>query len=318
MILTNLSCNLCGAFSFNIVHQFPHYGTSILLCQRCGLMMNYPFPAPKEIYEKYQEDFYSFEGERFKGWIEVLSYFFRVRRAVFIDRQFGPKKTILDVGCGRGIMLNELKKRGWSVSGTQISETATAKIRRSFGIDCFIGDLPSSPFPRNSFDIITMWHVLEHLIDPFLYLRYCRKILKPEGYLLIEVPNANSWTSRIIKDAWMGWDPAHHLYHFTPFVLNLALKKTGFIPVKWAHFSWEYGPFTTLQSFLNLFGERDALFSALKINSGNIFFTYKALKRIIFLFGKAFFLAAPSFTISRLSAACGHGEVIRVLAKPEV
>jgi SAM-dependent methyltransferase len=280
-------------------------------------MVSHPLPVQDKIYERYQADFYSSEGKRFKDWIEIFSHLFRVRRANLFHKRFGPKRVLLDVGCGRGIMLNELKKRGWSVSGTQVSKTAAAHIQKSYGIDCFIGELPLSPFLQNSFDIITMYHVLEHLTDPFLYLNYCRKLLKPEGYLFIEIPNADSWSSKVAKNAWMGWDPLYHLYHFTPPTLSLALKKAGFVPVEWGNFSWEYCPFITLQSLLNLSGRRDALFSVFKINPFLASHRNKVDRDTLFILCMTLLLAAPAFLFSIISSACGHGEIISVLAKAQ-
>ncbi|MGA1842657.1 MAG: class I SAM-dependent methyltransferase [bacterium] len=317
MVLNDLRCGLCGASSFERIVRFKEYKTSILLCRKCGLMVNHPLPAQDKIYERYQADFYSSEGKRFKGWVENLSRLFRVRRAGLFHKRFGPRGVLLDVGCGRGIMLNELKKRGWSASGTQVSKTAAEHIKKGYGIDCFIGELPLSPFLQNSFDIITMYHVLEHLADPFLYLNCCKKLLKPGGYLFVEVPNADSWSAKVTKDAWMGWDPLHHLYHFTPSTLSLSIKKAGFVPVEWSHFSWEYGPFTTLQSLLNLSGIRDALFSVLKINPYLSTYGKKSAKDTLLVFYMALLLAAPALLFSTISSAFKHGEIIRVLAKAQ-
>jgi SAM-dependent methyltransferase len=316
MASTDPKCRLCGASSFDTHVRFPDHHISILKCRRCGLMISHPFPDPDQIHHKYQGDFYTAEGQRFKGWAEILSRFFRIRRAVIVDKQFGPKKAILDVGCGRGLMIHELKKRGWDVSGTQISKTAAAHIHRTLGIDCFVGDLTLSPFPGGAFDMITMWHVMEHLPDPFLYLSHCRRLLKPQGYLMVEVPNAESWSAKVTRDAWMGWDPNHHLYHFTPVTLSLALKEAGFLPLKWGNFSWEYGPFTTLQSFLNLMGQREALFSSLKINGGEPGFRKGSDQDNLTVFAKALLFVMPALLISLISSACARGEVIRVLARP--
>ena len=315
MVPKDLKCPLCAASSFDTHVRFPDHHISVLKCGRCGLMISHPFPDQDKIHNKYQGDFYSAEGQRFKGWAESLSRLFRIRRAITVDKQFGPQKAILDVGCGRGLMIHELKKRGWDVSGTQISKTAAEHIRRTLGIDCFVGDLTMSPFPERAFDMITMWHVMEHLPDPFLYLTYCHKLLKPRGYLLVEVPNADSWSAKVTKGAWMGWDPNHHLYHFTPATLSLALKEAGFLPLKWGDFSWEYGPFTTLQSLLNLKGQREALFSSLKINGGGPVFRKVWDKENLTVFARAILFLMPALLISLASSACARGEVIRVLAR---
>ncbi|MGA1844887.1 MAG: class I SAM-dependent methyltransferase [bacterium] len=278
-------------------------------------MVTYPLPDSEQIHARYQDSFYSPEGERFSKSAERVSRFFRTQRASYVERVLGRKGSILDVGCGRGIMIHELRKRGWQVAGTQVSATAGSYIRKAFGIDCFVGELPHAPFKRRSFDIVTMWHVLEHLRDPLLYLRCCRGLLKPGGYLLIEIPNAGSWSARMTKTAWMGWDPLHHLHHYTPRTLGLALQKTGFSPISWDSLSWEYGPFITLQSLLNLFMRRDALFEHLMIVRQQRGARRRGYRQGALLFLHAFFGAIPALFISVFSAACGCGEVIRVIAQ---
>jgi len=308
-------CTLCGGASLVPHITFREFGTSLLVCRGCGLMVTHPFPDSEQIHARYQDSFYSPEGERFSESAEQVSRFFRKRRASYLERMLGRKGSILDVGCGRGIMIYELHKRGWQVAGTQLSETAGSFIRKVFGIDCFVGELTHAPFRLHSFDIVTMWHVLEHLRDPLLYLGYCRRLLKPGGYLLIEVPNAGGWSARMTKAAWMGWDPLHHLHHFTPSTLSLALQKTGFTPFAWDFFSWEYGPFTTLQSLLNLFMRRDALFEHLRIARHGIRARKQVCRQGLFLFLQTFFGAIPALFISIFSAACGCGEIIRVIAR---
>ena len=278
-------------------------------------MVTHPFPDSEQIHARYQDLFYSPEGERFSKSAERVSRFFRTQRASYVERVLGRKGSILDVGCGRGIMINELHKRGWQVAGTQVSDTAGSFIRKTFGIDCFIGELPHAPFSRHSFDIVTMWHVLEHLRDPLLYLRCCRDLLRPGGYLLIEVPNAAGWSAKMTKTAWMGWDPLHHLHHYTPSTMRIALQKAGFSPITWDLLSWEYGPFTTLQSLLNLFTERDALFERMRIVHHTTGVRKQVHAQGTLLFLQAFFGTLPALFIAVFSAACGCGEVIRVIAR---
>ncbi|MGA1794449.1 MAG: class I SAM-dependent methyltransferase [bacterium] len=278
-------------------------------------MVTHPLPDKEQIHARYQDSFYSPAGERFSKSAERVCRFFRIKRASYVERVLGRKGSILDVGCGRGIMIHELHKRGWQVAGTQVSATAGSFIRKTFGIDCFIGELPHASFSRHSFDIVTMWHVLEHLPDPLLYLRCCRGLVRPGGYLLIEVPNAASWSARMTKTAWMGWDPLHHMHHYTPSTVRLALHKAGFSPISWDFLSWEYGPFTTLQSILNLFVRRNALFEHMSIANHRMGALRRGHGQGWGLFLQAFFAAVPALFISIFSAACGCGEVIRVIAQ---
>jgi SAM-dependent methyltransferase len=137
----------------------------------------------------------------------------------------------LDIGCGDGAFLQSLKSRGWDVYGTETSAAACA-IARTKGISVHEGELASADFPDRFFDVITLWHVLEHIPDPVAELDRIRRMLRDDGSLVIEVPNSDSPTLQFCGGQWYGLDVPRHLQHFSPSTLQHLLDSTGFLTKK--------------------------------------------------------------------------------------
>jgi ubiquinone/menaquinone biosynthesis C-methylase UbiE len=168
--------------------------------------------------------------------------------------RFHPQAgRILDIGCGRGIMLSQLKQRGWQATGTEISEELAAASQKS-GITVHVqADLRDCRFEANSFDVITLWHTLEHIANPAETLAEIHRILKPNGVVLIEVPNFDSWQSIIARGQWFHLDVPRHYWHFSKAYLQQELRKHNLEEIHTRTFSLEYGFYGCLQSLLNLF-----------------------------------------------------------------
>ena len=139
---------------------------------------------------------------------------------------------LLDVGCAGGKDLELLKEMGWSVTGVELSPTAAAVARARLGCEVFVGDFDQIPLGEECFDVVRFSHTLEHLPSPRKALEKAHRILRPCGFLWIEVPNAASLERWLFGKHWYCWDVPRHLYHFTPKTLARLLTGTGFQPVK--------------------------------------------------------------------------------------
>ena len=179
-------------------------------------------------------------------------------------------RRVLDVGCGRGYTLRWLQRWGADVSGTQLSEPAAVRARGLLGKGrVFVGELADARYPARGFDCVMLWHVLEHVPDPVSLLREIARILKPDGLVYIEVPNAGGWSARRLGRHWLAYDIPRHLVHFTPKTLERAMAAAGFVCLEQAHGSLEYSPVTLLQSLLNAWlGGESLLFRALSFDGG--------------------------------------------------
>lgn len=190
---------------------------------------------------------------RFNFGLEYVVRLFRLWRA-FKVRSIAPTATsILDVGCGRGWMLYYLKRYcGFhAVAGTQISQPAVNFARTRLGLNIYDRDLLDVQLPDESLDIITIWHVLEHLPDPEACVAEMHRILKMGGILVVEVPNLDSWSRPLTGDCWLSWDPEYHLTLFSPDTLSRLLTSAGF-SLRTVHtFSLEYSTFTSVQSVVS-------------------------------------------------------------------
>jgi len=132
----------------------------------------------------------------------------------------------LDVGCGSGGALAVARALGWRVSGIEPNEAAAALARR-FADELHVGDVLTAPFAPARFDVVTAFHVLEHVPDPVAVARRMLDWLAPGGLLIVEVPNVDGLGAAIFGGAWSGLELPRHLSHFTPATLELVLQKAG-------------------------------------------------------------------------------------------
>ena len=132
----------------------------------------------------------------------------------------------LDVGCGSGGALGVARALGWRVAGIEMDDAAAAKARR-FTDELHVGDVLTAPFAPGRFDVVTAFHVLEHVPDPVAAARRMLDWLAPGGLLIVEVPNAGGLGARLFGGAWAGLELPRHLSHFTPATLEAVMKKAG-------------------------------------------------------------------------------------------
>ncbi|MBX3328805.1 MAG: class I SAM-dependent methyltransferase [Nitrospira sp.] len=154
-----------------------------------------------------------------------LRYALRLR-----GRLFPPPLRLLDVGCSSGALLAVAAKLGFSPSGVEIASKAAETAQRA-GFDVFCGLLHEARFADESFDVITAFELIEHLNAPRLLLNECHRILKPEGVLIINTPNAASWTASVMRECWDGFSLSSmggHVSFFSPRSLANLAGQCGF------------------------------------------------------------------------------------------
>jgi len=166
--------------------------------------------------------------------LKIFQYYFRKRYyRIPVWRESG---RALDIGCGSGAYLLLLKNIGWNVVGADISDNVASEVREA-GIPILTGELEKLGLEPCSFDLITMWHTLEHLPSPIESLQEIHRLLKNNGSLLIEVPNSVSIVAKVFGSNWFAWDLPRHLYHFSPVSLSRMLTRAGFRVVSIRHLS---------------------------------------------------------------------------------
>lgn len=138
-----------------------------------------------------------------------------------------PHGRLLEIGSGRGAVLEEYRELGWEVVGVEPGVRGV-ELARSAGLDVRQGDLRAQIFPSHSFDAVILNHVLEHVPDPRATLLEVWRILRPGGWLLIRLPNSLSWEAALFRSHWYAWELPRHLTHFSPRTLRMALSATGY------------------------------------------------------------------------------------------
>jgi SAM-dependent methyltransferase len=286
-------------------------------CRSCRLLFLSEFPSAAERASYYQDDYYEADsGARFPGPFERLIALFRELRARDISKRLPPRTVegadaFLDVGCGRGYLLDAFHRRGWRVAGTQLSETAIEACRKRSGLGVLKGELPELNLEGGSFRAVAFYHVLEHLDRPFEYLKEAHRLLRPDGLLVVEVPDAGAPGFRLLKQRDFCLDYPNHLFFFDAAALTEMLGAAGFKVVRKRHFSLEYSPFTLLQNLLNaLPGRINRLYRSLMRNEEG-----RRLRRepLTWLhYALAALLGGPGFLLSLTGIVLPLGNTLRV------
>jgi 2-polyprenyl-3-methyl-5-hydroxy-6-metoxy-1,4-benzoquinol methylase len=230
MTAFGINCNLCGHNDFRVIDK-EESPFLVLRCNHCDLVFVDPQPDSGALKDHYCENYYSEwmnkqKNKRFQMWQNRLNKIQRLR----------SNGKLLDVGCGEGFFLSLAQANGWHITGTELSSFASKLAANTLKTDIYCGELDEAKFAKNSFDVVTMWHVLEHVKSPKNYLKEIHRILKPEGLLVLAVPNVNDllmkFAYRIFKGRSLKLFSINgkevHLYHFSPETLCLYFDKTGF------------------------------------------------------------------------------------------
>ncbi|HUE17286.1 MAG TPA: class I SAM-dependent methyltransferase [Planctomycetaceae bacterium] len=262
-------CPVCGSELARPRFLIPGSPLRVVDCTECGLGRLHPQPPREMIDCFYPPSYYGITGAKFVPMVEALVRLVGARHVRMLSRGLPPGARVLDVGCGRGVLLSSLADRGFEVHGFEINAAAAAAAdpRASIRIG---SDLEDAGYAAASFDEVIVWHVLEHLPDPRRTLQEIGRILKPGGRLIVAVPNYSSVQARWSGAAWFHLDLPRHLFHFPLAGLRRLLVDSGFALRSEHHFSLRQNPFGWVQSALNRFGQlpRNGLYTLLKSRPG--------------------------------------------------
>lgn len=226
-------CILCGTREKELLIE--NDSRKVYRCINCGLGFLDPRPSEEEISQLYQKNYFE---ERYDEGLEIGSKGLKQRlngekhRIKFVSSE---KKSgrLLDIGCGYGYFLYASKMHGYEVTGLEVSEWASAHAAQRLKLPVKTGRILDTDLPGDHFDIITMWHFLEHTQDPSLVLSRTKKWLKKDGILVIDVPNYEGTDARYLKGDWDGWSLPYHFWHFNYHSMKMLLDKHHFKVVKY-------------------------------------------------------------------------------------
>jgi 2-polyprenyl-3-methyl-5-hydroxy-6-metoxy-1,4-benzoquinol methylase len=235
-------CPLCGSHRRSLLLAAPDYDApppqpsfTIVRCRECDLCYTNPRPGPAHIGRYYYQEYSPHRVQ------PVLP-----KRRSFLHRcwrQITPKRPpnwergeiaplgrcrLLDFGCGAGGFLQLMHQRGWDVLGVDLSESVVERVVDELKLPALVGTLPHPQLFPDSFDLVTLWHSLEHVHRPLEVLKEVYSLLSPGGKVLVAVPNIDSAPFHWFGPAWFGLDLPRHLTHFTPATLKKMLACASF------------------------------------------------------------------------------------------
>lgn len=226
-------CPMCGGERFRTAFEEAPY--SVRRCERCGLGWTTPRLEQDGLTAMYGADSYwCSDSPKTLGYHDYRAdqhlYLETFRRRLGFALRDGPRGgRALDVGCAAGFCLQALRELGFEVHGVEVSPTIARHAQEHLGFDTVhVGTLETSPHPDGSFDLITMWDVVEHVVDPRRLLTKARQLLKPGGVLVLETQNIDSAFARLLGPRWHHYKHAEHIYHFTPATVTALLEGEGF------------------------------------------------------------------------------------------
>lgn len=248
-------CAVCGGTSATPRYAVEGVDAPVVVCETCGLGRFHPMLSTAQVAAFYPDEYYGEPygepGAKFHPVVERVVRWIGARHVSFLTGGLPPRARVLDVGCGRGVVLSALADRGYEVHGVELSAEAArgADPRAEVRITACLAD---AEYPAASFDEVLVWHVLEHLPDPRETLQEVHRILRPGGRLIVAVPNFSSLQARCAGPAWFHLDLPRHLYQFPISALRRLLEATGFEALSDHHFSLRQNPFGWIQSAQNL------------------------------------------------------------------
>jgi SAM-dependent methyltransferase len=220
-------CPLCGQSSPRVWLRAPdrlhgrQQNYTIVRCSVCSVAWLSNPPRPNEMHHHYTDAYHkliSAAGEtspwRWESHKEELT-------------QYTQSGAILDLGCSSGAFLESLRGESWELHGIDMSLDCAKRAEARTGSNVFVGDILEAPFPRESFDVITCFDVLEHLYEPRRVMAKVTEWLKPGGIFHVQVPNVDSAEARVFGSYWHGLELPRHLFHYSPASLKFLAQSAG-------------------------------------------------------------------------------------------
>lgn len=234
-------CPFCKSKNLESVFQVKDFTVSnemysIVHCNDCCFRFTQDIPNMENIGKYYKAESYVSHTDSKKGFINKL---YHTARKIMLNIKYKHIKKIarltsgnlLDIGAGTGYFVNHMQQKGFSVTGVEIDSDARQMANNNFGLELkpntFVYQLPAKQF-----DIVTMWHVLEHIHDLNGYMQQISKTLKNDGTVVFALPNFTSFDGKHYSNLWAGYDTPRHLWHFSPDFFRGFANHYGFEIIK--------------------------------------------------------------------------------------
>ncbi len=228
-------CPVCGKMITQVAFSCKDYSVSgevfdICTCNNCSFSSTQPQPSTLEIGKYYQTEEYISHSDTHKGIVNKLYHIIRKRntknKLKRVNQFSGRKGSLLDIGCGTGYFLSVCRQDGWNITGVEVSDIARNIAENRVGKNIFSSLDLLNP-EEKKFDVITLWHVFEHLHDINASIQQIIRLLNIDGVLILALPNPESFDAKYYKEYWAAYDVPRHLSHFSPQSVKLLIRKYG-------------------------------------------------------------------------------------------
>jgi len=228
-----VTCNICGKDNFRKLCDNA-FAQTIVMCNECGLIYRSVQPLIDSYRENYGYEYIEYRNKitDWEGWHKSRTVNMDKVGLGEYEKELKAVGSVLEIGCAEGQMLSLFKKRGWREKGLDISYVMTRYAREKLGLDAVCGTLKETKFPDNSFDLVAMFHVIEHFPDPVMNIKESWRILKEGGRIIIETP---CYDLPNITNEW--FDDEDHFTFFSESTLKRMLRESGFRNI--SLYAWE-------------------------------------------------------------------------------
>jgi 2-polyprenyl-3-methyl-5-hydroxy-6-metoxy-1,4-benzoquinol methylase len=297
-------CPLCQSKNNQILYkEVPAFQEAdILLCKDCGHYFTF-LRKEVNVNDLYSDKIYKVVENRNSVFDRIIER--EYTRVIKLLNILEPHKgNLLDFGSGKGKFGSLAVSNGWHVNCVETSIERAEYARTVYGLEVNTAFYKSGNIFNKRFEVLTLFHVLEHLTDPGIMLVELIKYnLCTNGLVLVEVPNIQSWQSRMAKKNWLHLDVPRHIQHFSAERLQKFLLETGLTPVRKSYFSLHLGVLGMVDSMLKQFGYRKNIIYELK-NKKNKFLKIKIA-----------ILLPIAFIMEGIAACLGKGGIVRIYSR---
>jgi len=229
------NCPVCGSPNSTLKFKAKDYTVSneqfhIVSCDDCSLIYTNPRPAANEAGPYYHASAYISHSDTNEGIVNKLYHAVRKftlqSKLNWIEPDKKANKELLDIGCGNGHFLAAAKEKGWNINGLELDPETAARAAKLTGLT--IAPSLAEIAPEKQFQVIALWHVLEHVYELEEYFNFFKARLNKGGKLLLALPNPASFDADYFEEYWAAYDVPRHIYHFTPATIAALAQKYGF------------------------------------------------------------------------------------------
>jgi 2-polyprenyl-3-methyl-5-hydroxy-6-metoxy-1,4-benzoquinol methylase len=220
---------MCGSEETELFLQLDGFGYQ--QCSNCGLVYQNPRPVFSDLKKRYGDNYFTYEITNQVNFFELMKLGLK---DIDFDSLFchnGEKKKFLDIGCATGLLLNHMKRKGWDCFGVEICGESAEYAKTHFSLNVFVGTHEQASYPQSFFHAVHFSHLIEHVPDPSGLLLEVKRILKPDGYMVLTTPNVSGMQARVAGKNWRSAIP-DHVYLFSKKTMKSLLCKTGFEVLK--------------------------------------------------------------------------------------